>query len=330
VIAADIPADPRFADHAATAAALGYRAAFSFPLTTRRGVFLGVLTVHFREPREPAERELRWAALYARLAAHLIERAQMDETLRRANEGLERRTAELATANDGLRAGMEARDDLRRRLVTAQEDERRRVARELHDSVGQLLTGLALAFKAVAAAGHLPPLIAAKLTEAKRVADALGKEVHALAVRLRPTALDDLGLDAALRQLVADWSVQTGVPVDFQTAGLNGGRLPSESETVLYRVVQEALTNVARHARAGAVSVVVTRLDGMASTVVEDDGAGFDPDAAGRGRLGLLGMRERVELAGGELNVESTPGAGTAVIARIPVADAGRGNGRGQ
>jgi signal transduction histidine kinase len=319
VLAADIPADPRFADHAATAAALGYRAAFSFPLTTRRGGFLGVLTVHFREPREPAERELRWAALYARLAAHLIERAQMDETMRRANEGLERRTAELASANDLLRAGMEARDHMRRQLATAQENERRRVARDLHDSVGQLLTGLSLAAQA-AATGPLSEPTNARLAEVQRVADALAKEVHGLAVRLRPTALDDLGLEPALRQLADEWSARSGVPVDFQTTGL-GNRLPAEAETVLYRVVQEALTNVGKHAQAKSASVVVSRYDGEATAVVEDNGVGFDPDAVARGRLGLLGMRERVTLLGGQLDVESSPQGGTTIIARVPVTD---------
>src|SRR5262249_21739740 len=133
------------------------RAAFSFPLTSRRGEFQGVLTVHFRGPREPSDRELRWAALYARLAAHMIEQRRAEDALRGAND-------ELAAAFDALEAEMERRRDLTRRLVTAQEDDRRLVSRDLHDSVGQLLAGLSLAFKAVETAGDLPPATSAKLS----------------------------------------------------------------------------------------------------------------------------------------------------------------------
>jgi PAS domain S-box-containing protein len=212
-----------------------------------------------------------------------------------------------------------AREELMRRLVTAQEDERRRVARELHDSVGQLLTALSLGVRAVRDAGPLPPAALERLDEVQRVADELGRTTHDLAVRLRPTALDDVGLVAAVQHEVADWSARTGVEVRFQAVGLGSQRFPPEVETVLYRVVQEALTNVLRHANARLVSVVIERANGLAIAIIEDNGIGFDPDAAaGGGRLGLLGMRERVALLGGMLEVESSPGAGTTVIARLP------------
>jgi signal transduction histidine kinase len=131
----------------------------------------------------------------------------------------------------------------------------------------------------------------------------------------------------ALRQLTAEWSRRTGVEVSFQDT-LAGERLPPEAETALYRVVQEALTNVARHARATHVGVLVGRRDGQVVAVVEDDGEGFDPEATtpppgGRRPLGIIGMRERVALLGGTLEVESVPGAGTTVFARIPLRSAG-------
>jgi PAS domain S-box-containing protein len=220
-----------------------------------------------------------------------------------------------------------ARDELLRRLVTAQEDERRRVARELHDSVGQLLTALLLGIRAVRDAGPLSSAALARLDDLQRLADELGRQIHDLAIRLRPTALDDLGLEAALGQLVGEWSARTGVAVDFQATGLESGRLRAELETILYRVVQEALTNVAKHARARQVSVVISRHDGSATAVVEDDGVGFDPEAVGEGRLGLIGMYERVALAGGELDIESTPGTGTTIIARVPLGDGHLGGG---
>ncbi len=219
------------------------------------------------------------------------------------------------------------RDALLRRLVTAQEDERRRVARDLHDSVGQLLAALSLAVRALADAGPLPPAAAARISDVQSVSDQLAREMHGLAVRLRPTALDDLGLEAGLGQLATEWARRTGVPADFHAAGLGAGRLPPDTETAIYRVVQEALTNVGRHAQAGQASVAVTRLGDVVVTVVEDDGVGFDPESAGQGRLGMIGMRERVALAGGELEVESSPGGGTTVIARLPLPAADRGNG---
>jgi signal transduction histidine kinase len=255
----------------------------------------------------------------------VTDRRLAEDELRAARDGLEvrvaERTAEVEAALDSLEREMTRRADLARRLATAQEDERRRVSRDLHDSVGQLLAGLSLAAQAARGTAPLPPAAADRLADVIRLSDAVGKELHALAVRLRPTALDDLGLAAALAQLVAAWTTQTGVPADFQATGLDAGaRLPAEVETTLYRAVQEALTNVAKHARATQVGVTVGVSEGVATAVVEDDGAGFDPEAVGRGRLGLLGMRERLALVGGGLVVESAPGGGATVIARVPLA----------
>jgi PAS domain S-box-containing protein len=217
------------------------------------------------------------------------------------------------------------RAELQRRLSTAEEEERRSFSRELHDQVGQTLTALMLQIQAVRAAGALPEPVAAKLNGVQHLAEELGRQLHNIAVQLRPTVLDDLGLEPALRQLVAGWQASTGIAADFQSAGLGTGRFSSGVETTLYRVVQEALTNVARHAAALRVGVVVSRREGHAVAIVEDNGRGFDPDAASRagsGKLGLLGMRERVAIAGGTLEIESHPGKGTTVYARIPLSDA--------
>jgi PAS domain S-box-containing protein len=259
---------------------------------------------------------------FVKVARDLTERKRMEDALREAHGFLEgkvkERTAELVATLSSLEAEMERRRDMARRLATAHEDERRRMSRDLHDSVGQLMAGLSLALKSVEAAGKLPPASAAKLTEARGVLDALGREVHGLAVRLRPTVLDDIGLEPALEQLVSEWTERTEVEVAFQSSGIDLGRLAPEVETAVYRIVQEALTNVAKHARASAASVVLSRSDGHVTVVVEDDGVGFVPDAAPKGRLGLLGMRERAALVGGVLDVESSPGGGTAVRVRIP------------
>jgi PAS domain S-box-containing protein len=259
----------------------------------------------------------------------ITERKRAEEGLAAAHaeleERVERRTAELAQTNQALadevsqrRRAEEVRSDLLRRLDSAQEDERRRVARDLHDQVGQTLTALTLAVRATREAGPLPPEVAARLADVQRAAEELGREVHGLAVRLRPTALDDLGLHAALGQLLSEWSARTHVEIDCHLSDLEEVRLPPDFETMLYRVVQEALTNVARHSQAARASVVVQRVNGAVVAVVEDDGIGFDVNAISTGRIGLLGLTERVTLAGGALEIESSHGKGTTVIARIP------------
>jgi PAS domain S-box-containing protein len=252
---------------------------------------------------------------------------EAEAALRDARDRLEERVAErtedLGRAMDSLAAEMDRRRELGRQLGTAQEDERRRVARDLHDTVGQLMAGLSLGFKAIETGGHLPPPAAARLAEAQRIMNDLARELHGLAVRLRPTSLDDIGLESALGQLVSEWSARVGVRADFHASGVEPGRLPPEVETAVYRVVQEALTNVVKHAKATLVSVVVTRPDGFVSVAVEDDGVGFDPDASPKGRLGLVGMRERVEVFGGTIDIESSPGSGTTVLVQIPIPKGG-------
>jgi signal transduction histidine kinase len=213
-----------------------------------------------------------------------------------------------------------ARDELLRRLVTLQEDERRRVARELHDSIGQLLTALALAVDATRKSAPLPSAAEGKLAEVQSLSEELGRTVRDLIFQLRPTALDDGGLCVALGQHVAEWSARTGIVVDYEATAVQVERLPSEMETAVYRIVQEALTNVARHARAHWVSVVVSAHAGQVTVAVEDDGIGFDPEAPiPPGKLGFIGMRERAALVGGSLDVESSPGGGTTVLARFPL-----------
>lgn len=214
-----------------------------------------------------------------------------------------------------------ARDDLMRRLVSAQEDERRRVARELHDVLGQELTALILGLNSLERALPEDTPGRDRLQEIKRIVNRIGREAHDLAVDLRPTALDDLGLRPALAAYVARWSDRTGVAAEFQPLG-RSERFSLEAETTVYRVVQEALNNIAKHADARHVSVILDQGAGEVIALVEDDGRGFDPDhcgSPGRTSLGLLGMRERVGLVGGTLVIESAEGQGTMIRARIPI-----------
>lgn len=225
------------------------------------------------------------------------------------------------------RRAEEARRDLLRRLVTAQEEERRRISRELHDQMGQQLAALMMGLKTLGVESYGRGSTIETLRQLEGLTDELSREVHTLAWGLRPPALDDLGLETALYNYAEEWAERSRVPVDFHSAGFREGRLPLTHETALYRIAQEALTNVARHSGAGRVSFIIERRADHVFAVIEDDGGGFDveavmsPSCKSR-RLGLLGMRERAALLGGTVNVESAPGAGTTLFVRIPF-DAG-------
>jgi two-component system, NarL family, sensor histidine kinase DevS len=208
-----------------------------------------------------------------------------------------------------------ARDALRR-VVRAQELERRRLARELHDETGQALASILLGLKGLEDVSNQGELAESTARLRELVVTTL-QDVRRLAVELRPAALDDFGLVPALERLVETYRDQTGVEVDLEPR-LGGDRLPSDVETTLYRITQEALTNVVKHAQASHVSIVLTRRDSSVSAVIEDDGRGFAEDGSTNG-LGLLGMRERITLVDGRLSVESSPGTGTTLSIEVPL-----------
>lgn len=208
-----------------------------------------------------------------------------------------------------------------RRAMAAQEDERRRIAREMHDQLGERLTDFTGRITAIRAQSGDRPAVAHHLDVLERITRQLDADLDSLILALRPTALDDIGLVAALRAHVHTWSRRHGVSAQWQATGLEQERLPPECETTLYRITQEALTNIARHANASRVSVIVTRAGDWVSLIIEDDGVGFDATrlTGDEGRpWGLIGMRERATLVGGSLEIESSRAAGTTVVARIP------------
>jgi signal transduction histidine kinase len=207
-----------------------------------------------------------------------------------------------------------ARDTLRR-VVAAQELERRRLARELHDETGQALTSILLGVRAIRASGTPADAEQAEADVRGLIVQAL-QDVRALAVELRPAALDDFGLVAALEHLADTFQARSGLETVIQ-ANIDE-RLPAATETVLYRVVQEALTNVVKHAGAEHVSIVLRSRDGAVAVTIDDDGQGFATDDVRGDSLGLLGMRERLALVGGTLEIESTPESGTTIAAEVP------------
>src|SRR5437660_3238262 len=209
-----------------------------------------------------------------------------------------------------------ARDALRR-VVAGQEVERRRLARELHDETGQALTSILLGLRAVDEAGNRDD-VAKAVADLRELVVATLQDVRRLAVELRPKVLDDFGLVPALERLVETFAEATGISVAFESR-LGDDRLSPEVETTLYRIVQESLTNVAKHAGATRVSIALTRKPGAVVVVVEDDGHGFDPAQVREDGFGLEGMRERVGLLDGRLQVESGEGQGTTLVAEVPI-----------
>jgi signal transduction histidine kinase len=203
-----------------------------------------------------------------------------------------------------------------RRVVEAQESERRRLALELHDETGQALTSILLGLKSIRSARSPDEAVRAEADLRELVVQAL-QDVRALAVELRPSALDDFGLAPALERLAQTFGDQTGIDTSIETR--LDVRLPPELETTLYRVVQEALTNVVKHAGAEHVSIVVSKRDGTVVATIDDDGRGFEESDVRDEALGLLGMRERLTLVGGSLTIESSPGSGTTIAAQAPL-----------
>jgi signal transduction histidine kinase len=261
---------------------------------------------------------------------------QSEERLRRLNDALEERirerTSELAGANTALqievRERRAAEDEIKAlfaRLVSAQEDERRRIARDVHDQLGQQMTAIRINLEALQQRPDLDTPCAESVARTRRLAEELDHSIDFLTWRLRPAALDHLGLPAALAHLVGGWSERFHVRADYDTVGTDGVRLRSDVEANLYCVAQEALHNVYKHARATHVSVLLERRDHRIVLVIEDNGRGFaigevSPEAVTS--LGLVSMRERAALVGGELTIESTPEFGTTITVRVPITDA--------
>jgi signal transduction histidine kinase len=310
---------------------------FQYVASTLILLLIGGSVAYGRRVRRQVEAATRAKEVY--IQALCDSEADLDRRVRRrtaellqANDSLrkevdERRRAEeaLRRSEDRSRALMAARQQLLQKLMSAQEDERRRIARDLHDEIGQALTSLLIGLRTVADAATLEAA-RGRVEDLRRIAVGTLEEVRRLARGLRPSVLDDLGLAAALERYAADYSQAHSIAVKVE-ADPDGRRLPGEVETALYRIAQEALTNTAKHATAGHVHLVVERQPAAVRLVVSDDGRGFrcpEPDAGGH--LGLSGMRERAALLNGSVVVESDPDQGTRVSVTIPCPEENHGN----
>jgi signal transduction histidine kinase len=280
------------------------------------------LNLRVRQRTQALDREIE----VRRTAEGALARIQGEQEQR-----VQERTAELRQVNQSLenenrqrRQAEEALSRVLHRLIDAQEAERRRISRELHDEMGQNLTALKLGLQRAAEWSAETKPDQPTFPELQGLADRLMRDVHRISWELRPAVLDDLGLAPALLRYVEDWSARSGIAADFQDFALRPERLPAAVETTLYRVAQETLANVLRHSKARQVSVVLHPQAHSVSLIVEDDGQGFDvrkifSRSRSEGEMGLIGMQERVRLAGGSMEIESKANSGTSVYVRIPV-----------
>lgn len=270
---------------------------------------------------------------YVKIARNLTERKKIEDALQRAHDALEEkvgdRTHELAEANklmreevNDRRAAEEGVKNLLKKLVTIQEEERRRIARDIHDQMGQQMTALRLTLESVKSNAEGHGNLAEQARRAQELAQELDHSIDYLTWELRPYSLDQLGFSPALGDLVREWSARFKIPADYHTRRTDEIRLTPDVESNLYRLVQEALHNVYKHAQASRVSVHFERQGDILLLIIEDNGTGFDSERlvkenAASG-LGFTSMRERAALVGGELEIESSENGGTTIFVRIP------------
>ena len=270
---------------------------------------------------------------FTKISRDLTERKAFEDALRRAHDELEQRvlerTSDLAHANESLQVEVRERRSaeaqikaLFERLVSVQEEERRRIARDIHDQLGQQITALRMNLESLASKSEHHGLIAEQVARTQQLAEELDRSIDFLARELRPASLDRLGLSAALQSLLTSWSERFGIAAEFAGRGGDDLRLPRDVENNLYNVAQEALHNVVKHAHATHVSMFLDSGDDEAVLVIEDNGCGFAVGYASvrpaDSGLGLVSMRERAMLAAGTLEIESSPGRGTTIFVRVP------------
>lgn len=284
----DVVTDPNF-PRAAVAEKTGLHGGFAFPIRLGETIY-GVMEFFSYQSEKPDEDLLQMIASVGSQISQFAERKRAEAL----------------------------RHQLLHKVISVQEEERKRIARELHDETGQSLTSLLVGFRALEEAKTLDQ-VRNRMSDLRKVAGHTLEEVQRLALRLRPSVLDDLGLEAALKRYTIEFMHAYEIKVDMNIRGLEFSRLPSLVETALYRIIQEALTNILRHAKAKTASILIQREASSVRTVIEDDGCGFNLTEVDKTSLGLHGMRERAALLNGTFTIESSAGHGTTLYVEIPL-----------
>jgi PAS domain S-box-containing protein len=296
VYSIDIASDPLWLNYRDTALANGLRACWSTPILSSEGAVLGTFALYYREPRGPEAEELELIARITHVAGIAIERRQLDDRLR------------------ALTGHVEA----------VREEERTAMAREIHDELGQALTALKMDVAWIgrqvqATRGTAESPIDARISGMSSLIDGVINQVRRISAELRPGVLDDLGLGAAIEWQVREFAQRSDIVCDF-CSNASETRFDRDVSTAIFRILQETLTNVARHAQAHRVDVSLVESGDHLRLQIIDDGIGMSPEVASPTRsLGMLGMHERAHRLGGTLSVSSTPGAGTRVLVDVPL-----------
>jgi two-component system sensor histidine kinase UhpB len=286
VYVVDIETDPLWDEYRAIARVHGLRACWSTPILTKDGTVLGTFALYYREPKSPTVDDVQLVARATHIAGVAIENRQLEEQLRA----------------------------LSMRIEAVREEERTTIAREIHDELGQALTALKLD---LAALGREDARLTARAKTLAAATDVILDQVRRISSELRPGVLDHLGLGAAIEWQAQEFERRTSTPCRLVARG--DASLDPRTSTAVFRIFQEALTNVARHADAKEVEIVLQTNDELVSLEVRDDGRGITPEEiASRRSLGLLGMRERVQALGGELTIAGEAGVGTTLSLRVP------------
>lgn len=298
VLVSDIATDPLWKNYRNLALQHGLHACWSTPILSSEQQVLGVLGLYHRTVSDPQPKDIELLDIASRLSGIAIERKRVQEALHKNREQLQALTGQL---------------------LTAQEEERRRISRDLHDDVNQRLAVLALKIQTAQKGLNESDSSLKKLQELYDGVAELSDDVRHLAYQLHPSVLDDLGLKLAIQALTDDFSRWEGIKVSF-TAHQVPGSLPPEVGTCFYRLVQESLRNIAKHAQASEAVVFLGVSDGGLQLSVKDQGVGFDPEARSTQKgLGLLGMKERIRLLDGTLTISSQPRKGTEIAAWLPL-----------
>ena len=334
IVIEDVDQDALYAPYRDVARAAGYRAVTSSPLVGKNGAPLGMLSVHFRLPQRPSNEDLRRLDLYVRQASDFIERCKIDEELRKSEQQLRvlsanldsevrARTRELEDKNASLLRQSELLRELSHDLFHTQDEERRHIARELHDSAGQLLAALGMSLaQVVREAEHAAPAIAKRLGEIQVFVQQLSREIRTTSYLLHPPLLDETGLSSALRLYLEGLNERSEIAITLDVAE-DFGRLPNDIELAIFRVVQECVTNIHRHSGSKTALIRVFRGSENIRMEVKDQGRGIAPDRlaevqSGVSGVGMRGIQERLREFGGAMTIESD-GSGTSVLVSVPV-----------
>jgi len=288
----------------------------------QEGKIVGTITVI----DDVTERVVRENELYRKVQERdtLLLRERLALQLAAENDLLKNHNKTLRQEGEELLEAGRLRDRFLQQIIVSQEEERKRVARNIHDHLGQELTALRFALSALESDIGEDRDPRENLVRCKSLASSIDSEVGFLSSELRPTGLDDLGLVQTLEQFIDGWSHHFSMKAELHSSGMDGVEMPSSVAINVYRIAQEALNNISKHAKATYANLLIEHQDGTLTLIIEDNGVGFEPSDLldrknGHGHMGLIGMRERAALVQGSLEIESEPGRGTTIFVRIPL-----------